>query len=52
MKVLIFGAIGNLSRQTAVLLASRRPDIRLRLASHRKEGRDMLRAAHPEAAGE
>lgn len=49
MKILVLGATGNLGRITTSLLASKYPDIGLRLASHREEGRAALRETYPGA---
>jgi uncharacterized protein YbjT (DUF2867 family) len=46
MKVLILGATGNLGRLTAAAIHRSHPQVRLRLTSHREEGRRQLRDAY------
>jgi NAD(P)H dehydrogenase (quinone) len=49
MRILIIGATGNLGRLTASVLAAEHPALKLRLTSHREEGRASLRDAFPNA---
>jgi NAD(P)H dehydrogenase (quinone) len=49
MKILILGATGNLGRLTAQSIATRSPDVRLRLTSHRESGAADLRSIFPSA---
>lgn len=49
MRVLIFGALGNLGHLTARKLSARRSDVDLRLTSHRAEGLRELQEKFPAA---